>query len=197
MAKLTAALAGYGSVAHASEVLHLAPRSVRDLIYAGRLPSVRVGRLHFIRAADLEAERRRRLGLPVVRPHRQRAPAHPRPRLAISPELRAQRAAERNAAQVDYAQRHHHLHQPSLPFRVSAASTARVCATCRRELPIGAQVIEQLGADGQSMSELCTRCGRRALLAWADQRRLEAAQARRLATELGGMAGGESEMRVA
>ncbi|HEX8968016.1 MAG TPA: helix-turn-helix domain-containing protein, partial [Chloroflexota bacterium] len=57
-------LPGYASVARASEVLRLAPRSVRDLIYTGRLPSQRIGRLHYIHATDLEVERRRRLGLP-------------------------------------------------------------------------------------------------------------------------------------
>ena len=45
--------------------LRLAPRSVRDLIYTGRLPSARLGRRHFLRIPDVEAERRRRLGLPL------------------------------------------------------------------------------------------------------------------------------------
>jgi hypothetical protein len=63
--RAAATLGGYASVARASEVLHLAPRSVRDLIYAGRLPSLRVGRLHYIKASDLDLERRRRLHLPL------------------------------------------------------------------------------------------------------------------------------------
>ncbi|MDQ3812096.1 MAG: helix-turn-helix domain-containing protein, partial [Chloroflexota bacterium] len=65
MRKLTALVPGYATVARASEILQLAPRSVRDLIYSGRLPSVRLARAHYIRAADVEAERRRRLGLPA------------------------------------------------------------------------------------------------------------------------------------
>src|SRR5207237_4518440 len=79
VARIAALLPGYANVARASEVLHLAPRSVRDLIYAGRLPSLRVGRLHFVRVSDLEIERRRRLGLPV---RAVRSAATPRPRLA-------------------------------------------------------------------------------------------------------------------
>jgi hypothetical protein len=65
MTRLAATLPGYASVARVSELLHLAPRSVRDLIYTGRLPSVRVGRLHYIKATDLDLERRRRLGSPL------------------------------------------------------------------------------------------------------------------------------------
>src|ERR671928_1680663 len=102
MPRVAAVLPGYATVARASEVLHLAPRSVRDLIYAGRLPSLRIGRLHYVRATDLELERRRRLGLPL--PRRQRTP---RPRRApqlslpsverahVDPEVRRKRAAER------------------------------------------------------------------------------------------------------
>ena len=78
MARVAAVLPGYASVARAAEVLHLAPRSVRDLIYAGRLPSARIGRLHYVRASDLEAERRRRLGL--------RLPARRIPRRQAQPD---------------------------------------------------------------------------------------------------------------
>src|SRR5882762_4321039 len=58
-------LPGYVTVAGAADRLRLAPRSVRDLIYTGRLPSARLGRRHFLRIPDVEAERRRRLGLPL------------------------------------------------------------------------------------------------------------------------------------
>src|ERR671938_207708 len=68
MARSTPVVPGFVTVQGAGEVLHLAPRSVRDLIYAGRLPSVRLGRLHFVSTADLEVERRRRLGLALPRP---------------------------------------------------------------------------------------------------------------------------------
>ena len=76
---MTATVPGYASIARASEVLHLARRSVRGLIYAGRLPSLRVGRLHFIKATDLELERRRRLGLPLpqLRPQKTQQPRVP------------------------------------------------------------------------------------------------------------------------
>src|SRR6266849_5839855 len=58
-------LPGYVTVAGAADRLRLAPRSVRDLIYTGRMPSARLGRRHFLRIPDVEAERRRRLGLPL------------------------------------------------------------------------------------------------------------------------------------
>jgi excisionase family DNA binding protein len=85
---------GFLSVSETAGQLHLAARSVRDLIYAGRLPSVRMGRRHYLRAADVDQERRRRLGLvrpsarrsrPArVRPDR-RSTAAPRPLLAMVP----------------------------------------------------------------------------------------------------------------
>ena len=65
MTRLAATLPGYANVARVSEVLHLAPRSVRDLIYTGRLPSVRVGRQHYLKATDVDLERRRRLAVPM------------------------------------------------------------------------------------------------------------------------------------
>ena len=66
---------GYLTVSGAGQVLHLAPRSIRDLIYTRRLASVRLGRRHFLNVADIDAERRRRLGRA---PRRPRA-AHQRP----------------------------------------------------------------------------------------------------------------------
>src|SRR5439155_25093699 len=63
-------LPGYVTVAVAAERLRLAPRSVRDLVYAGRMPSARLGRRHFLRVPDVETERRRRLGLPLPQPRR-------------------------------------------------------------------------------------------------------------------------------
>src|SRR5438477_5565248 len=63
-------LPGYVTVSAAAERLRLAPRSVRDLIYAGRVPSARLGRRHFLRVPDVETERRRRLGLPLPAPRR-------------------------------------------------------------------------------------------------------------------------------
>src|SRR5690348_2209331 len=100
MTRLPATLPGYASVARASEVLHLAPRTVRGLIYAGRIPSERIGRLHYIRSADLEQERRRRLGLPMREPApRHHAAPTGRPRVprnhSLDGALRRQRAAER------------------------------------------------------------------------------------------------------
>jgi excisionase family DNA binding protein len=75
------------SVSGAAEVLHLAPRTVRSLIYAGRLASVRLGRRHYLRSTDLDRERRRRLGQPLrltprPRPARVAKPAPAAPVLA-------------------------------------------------------------------------------------------------------------------
>src|SRR5437763_11573661 len=98
VARVAAVLPGYASVARAAEALHLAPRSVRDLIYAGRLPSLRIGRLHYVRASDLELERRRRLGLPLPQPQmsrRQPRPARARqPRAVVAPEAEPTTAAQ-------------------------------------------------------------------------------------------------------
>jgi hypothetical protein len=160
-------------VGGAGEVLHLAPRSVRDLIYSGRLPSVRLGRLHFVSAADLELERRRRLGLALPRAHPKRArPRVLRPRPATDPTVRARRAHERRAA-VQRAP----AALPSLPFQPELAASPATCAVCGRSLEPGARVF----VDRQAARLVCARCGRRALLAWADERAREAAAARQLA----------------
>src|SRR4030088_1979807 len=119
MARVAAVLPGYATVTYSSAVLHLAPRSVRDLIYSGRLPSVRIGRLHYVRATDLELERRRRLGLRLP----SRTPRTPRqrgirPRVErghVDPALRRERAAERAALVNQWAERHHPA-APELPF---------------------------------------------------------------------------------
>src|ERR671938_185412 len=100
MSRSAPVVPGFVTVGGAGEVLHLAPRSVRDLIYTGRLPSVRLGRRHFVSTADLELERRRRLGLPLPRPRvarpRPTRPAvdvGPRPsRTPADPTARARRA---------------------------------------------------------------------------------------------------------
>lgn len=166
-----------------SGVLHLAPRSVRDLIYAGRLPSVRIGRVHFVRATDLEVERRRRLGLQLPprkarrpRPHRERA----RGRSHTDPAVRQQRAAERAALVNQWAQRHHPA-APELPFAATVVEASTSCAICGRHIRVGRRVIHP----AQDDVTLCLACGRRALLDWADHRRLEAAAARRMADDLG------------
>ena len=182
-----ASLPGYASVAAAAEVLHLAPRSVRDLIYAGRLPSLRVGRRHYVRKADLELERRRRLGLrlpPIparVRPHRVHHHADaPRPRRSGEAARRRERAAERAAIVDRWLERHLGAH-PSVPFAPAVADEAFACGVCARQLRTGARYV-RAEDDGE---RLCLTCGRRALNDWADRRRLEAAAARRLAQELG------------
>ncbi len=223
-------LPGYVSVGRASEVLHLAPRSVRDLIYAGRLPSLRVGRLHYIKAADLDRERRRRLGLPLrSKPVRDRSP---RPRSAAvrssttpvvdeagaskppimsagvlpgfedttappprtqAPRaasrrptdigLRRQRAAERAELATRWAQ-HHHLLEPRVPATVVAVTAPTLCESCGRQVRRGRVVSFVSESAPDAASTLCLTCARRALLAWADQRRLESAAARRLAHSL-------------
>lgn len=172
-------------MARASEVLHLAPRTVRDLIYAGRLPSVRVGRLHYLRTSDVELERRRRLGLRLParrqRPPRARVAATPRvARVRVDPAVRRQRAAEREATVRQWAQRHA-PEFPQVPFAASVADTPHACVICGRAIRAGARMIQPASTE----DGLCLSCGRRALLDWADRRRLESAAARRMAQELG------------
>jgi hypothetical protein len=180
-------------VARASGLLHLAPRSVRGLIYAGRLPSVRVGRQHFIRTADLEVERRRRLGLPLPRrreaasAHRQRSPRphHTEPRNpSLDDAMRRQRAAERTEVVTRWAQRHGVLH-PRVPARVLEVASPVECEACGRTVRHG-RYVEFIPDDSAlTAARLCVTCGRRALLEWADHRRLEAAAARQLSHSLG------------
>jgi len=192
MARLAATVPGYASVARASELLHLAPRSVRGLIYAGRLPSLRVGRRHFIHNGDLEVERRRRLGLPpprqrapsATRPHRQSSRRTPQPRNpSLDDALRRQRAAERSEMVTRWAERHGFLN-PRVPARVLEVTQPIECDVCRRSLHHGRYV--DLSPDPTLPgARLCVTCGRRALLEWADRRRLEAAAARQLSHSLG------------
>ena len=208
VARLAAVLPGYASVARAAETLHLAPRSVRDLIYAGRLPSLRIGRLHYVRATDLELERRRRLGLRL--PQRQRtrrrvarpaaatqlqvtADTQARPeRPHIDPELRRQRAAKRADIVRRWAQRHE-MTAPSLPFVAVSVAEPTTCAACGRALRAGQRAVDAL-EPGQ---HLCPTCGRRALMDWADRRRLEAAAARRMARDLGARQASDQRPRAA
>ena len=184
MARAAAVLPGYASVARASDVLHLAPRSVRDLIYRGRLPSLRIGRLHYVRASDLDLERRRRLGLRLPAARERVA----RPRLATStatrrahvdPEVRKQRAAQRAADVGRWAERHPLVSQSQVPFEAALTADDGQCAICGRGLRAGARVVRS------SADQLCVTCGRRALLDWADRRRQDAAAARRIAQDLG------------
>jgi hypothetical protein len=180
-------LPGYATVRHGSGVLHLAPRSVRDLIYSGRLPSLRIGRLHYLRATDLELERRRRLGLqlPSRTPRAPRSRAtvlSARPRVEhdhVDPALRRERAAERAALVNLWAERHHFA-GPDLPFAATVATVPTACAICNRTLRPGARVLQP----AQDATQLCLSCGRRVLLDWADHRRQESSAARRMANDL-------------
>src|SRR5919201_4513282 len=97
-------LPGYVTVAVAADRLRLAPRSVRDLVYTGRMPSARLGRRHLLRIPDVEAERRRRLGLPLPPPRpaarrrrgtRRRPDAPPAPGWAGGPVPALPRAVDR------------------------------------------------------------------------------------------------------
>jgi hypothetical protein len=190
MARLAATLPGYASVLRASEVLHLAPRSVRDLIYAGRIPSLRIGRLHYIRAADLEQERRRRLGLPLARRRRssstarRRQPSGPRePRNhSLDAALRRQRAAEREELATHWARRHG-VFEARVPAHVREVVEPLACDSCARRLRSGRYI--EFGEDSQVPGQLCLMCGRRALLEWADLRRQESSAARQMAHSLG------------
>jgi hypothetical protein len=165
---------------------------VRDLIYAGRLPSLRIGRLHYVRATDLELERRRRLGLPLPRRRtagsrlrrspravgpRPHAEQHPHPHVDLA--ARRERAAERAALVSRWAQRHQAA-EPQVPFAVVPVDQPVTCASCGHEVRQGRVVQAREGTP----SELCLPCGRRAILDWADRRRIESAAARRLAHEL-------------
>jgi hypothetical protein len=191
MTRLAPTLPGYASVARASEVLHLAPRSVRDLIYEGRIPSLRVGRLHYIRAADLELERRRRLGLPPPRRARPTSERPRRPRVtrpeprnhSLDEALRRQRAAERAAMVTRWVQRHG-MPEPHLPARALVVTAPFDCEACGGTVRRG-QYVELAAEAGPTSAQLCVTCGRRALLEWADRRRLEAAAARQLSQALG------------
>jgi hypothetical protein len=186
-------VAGFLTVNGAAEHLKLAPRSVRDLIYAGRLPSVRLGRVHFMSAADVEQERRRRLGLPLpprrARPRRstpRAVVAEPRPatvRRAPEQTARRQRAAERAALLERWLHASHRPLTPDLPFHVIALAEAQSCEACRRSLPSGARRLQLEPTDGHAAAVLCLTCGRRAVLRWADDRRRESVAARRLATD--------------
>jgi hypothetical protein len=201
-------LPGFVTVAVAADRLRLAPRSVRDLVYAGRLASARLGRRHFLRVPDVEAERRRRLGLPLpqARPvaRQPRAPrqrpdtrptalhagtepaVQPRTTRSMNSETRRERARQRAAELERWLRSGHGPGAPSLPFtRVDLSAATATCDGCRRTVRSGGRVVDAAAADGRPAARLCLTCARRALLAWSDARRREAVAARRLAQELG------------
>lgn len=200
-----AALPGYVPVAGAATRLHLASRSVRDLIYSGRLPSSRLGRRHFLRVLDVEAERRRRLGLPLPqrvsgvrrrprperseRPTSQRVTAEPTsvPRAAspVRSQARRERAQQRAADLERWLHSGHASGPPSLPFVTVDLDGDVACDACRRPVHAGGRMVDAAATDGRPAARLCLTCARRALLAWSDSRRREAVAARRLAHELG------------
>jgi hypothetical protein len=196
MSRTTAGVPGYLTVAGSSELLHLAPRSVRDLIYTGRLPSVRLGRRHYVSAVDVDMERRRRLGLPL--PKRRSARRQPTaeggtatrsrsPRLRLVPsdgQERRRRAAERAAVLERWLRAGHHLDQPRLPFVSRLLDTSTTCSVCGNRVGRGARMVAFEAVEGRERGEACSTCARRALLAWADERRREAAAARQAAQNL-------------
>jgi hypothetical protein len=196
-------LPGYVTVAVAADRLGLAARSVRDLVYAGRVPSARLGRRHFLRVPDVEAERRRRLGLPLPaarpagRPRRVSAPGSAKPRRpeAVEAALRP-RAPRSDARRLRAQQRAAELERwlrsgrvalrPSLPFAsVDVGAEPVACDACGRSVRAGGRMVAAAPTDGRPAARLCFTCARRALLAWSDDRRREAVAARRLAQELG------------
>jgi hypothetical protein len=204
-------LPGFLTVKGASNRLRLAPRSVRDLIYVGRLPSVRLGRLHFLRSADVEAERRRRLGLPLPELHRRAAQpsssalrgqtrAIERPltdaaplesrvtvvrRRPVDSSTRRERAAERAQLLQRWLNSGHRPSEPYFPFSAVTVAAADTCEVCGRAVRAGGRMVNAQQVFGRDTVRLCTTCARRAMLAWADERRREAAAARQLARELG------------
>jgi hypothetical protein len=201
-------LPGYVTVAVAADRLRLAPRSVRDLVYTGRVPSARLGRRHLLRVPDVEAERRRRLGLPLpparAVERRRRVPRRPpdalptplgvgdgamvQPRAAnpIGSEARRERAQERAAQLERWLRSGHGPSTPLLPFTtVDLGAESAACDACRRPVRAGGRMVDADAADGRPAARLCLTCARRALLAWSDSRRREGVAARRLAQELG------------
>jgi excisionase family DNA binding protein len=198
---------GFLTVKGAAEELRLAPRTVRDLIYAGRLPSVRLGRLHYLRTGDVEHERRRRLAQPLpapraagrprfagVRPANEsdRRPAGVRARPLSARRVvseatllaRRERAVERSALRERWLRSRRHAAEPALPFSVESATGPTTCDACDRIVHSGVRVVQMAGNLAQPAAQLCLTCARRTLLAWADQRRAEAGAARRLAHTL-------------
>jgi hypothetical protein len=206
--RIVAELPGYVTVAGAADRLRLASRSVRDLIYTGRIPSARLGRRHFLKILDVEVERRRRLGLPlpsarpvardrrVVRqqpsalptPQRFSSAATVRPRAArsVSSEARRERAQQRTAQLERWLRSGHGSGTPGLPFTlVDLGVEPAACDACRRLVRAGGRMVDASAADGRPPARLCLTCARRTLLAWSDSRRREAVAARRLAHDLG------------
>jgi hypothetical protein len=201
-------LPGYVTVAGAAERLRLAPRSVRDLIYTGRVPSARLGHRHFLRVTDVELERRRRLGLPLPRVRasngrratrrgqsdRVFAPrtdeagtALPRrvPAQAAS-QARRERARQRAAELERWLRSRHAPGTPRLPFTtVELDLQPAACDACHRPVRAGGRMVAADAVDGAPAARLCLTCARRALLAWSDARRREAVAARRMAHDLG------------
>lgn len=170
MASTARELPGFVSVKGASDRLRLAPRSVRDLIYVGRLPSTRLGRRHYLRLGDVEAERRRRLGLPLPAPRVRR----------ITQAADAPAFARRPAEPVDESQgsvsvsvsRQHRSHGASAPVppeqRRAASLTRRRRAAQRadqfeRWLRSGHRPVEPalpFGVVALSAPAACGACGR-------------------------------------
>ena len=118
------------------------------------------------------------------------APAHERPQ--VDAELRRRRAAERADVVRRWARRHE-LNVPRVPFAAVTLNEPSACAVCGRALRANQRALDAL-EPGQ---RLCLTCGRRALMVWADQRRLEAVAARRMALELGAAPASDQSPRAA
>ncbi len=76
------------------------------------------------------------------------------------------------------------MRESGVPAVVSGVSTPVVCQACGRNVRQG-RILELSLHESQPAEHLCLTCGRRALLEWADRRRREAIDARRLAQLLG------------
>ena len=102
--------------------------------------------------------------------------------------LRRQRAGERAVLVSRWAQQHHNSVSSRVPATIVSVVEPTTCDACGRRVG-GGRVLEMASAVGdhqpQAGDRLCLACGRRALLEWADQRRSEAVEARRLAQSLG------------
>jgi hypothetical protein len=138
-----------------------------------------------VACADGAASREKR----SLHPH----DASPRPRGAVDLARRRERAAQR-AAEADRWSERNPDSLPRVPFHVTIADDCGCgCDQCGRQTPCGQAYLRADATD----QALCVTCARSELMRWADQRRAEAAAARRLAGQLPWMRRGTHALSAA